>query len=212
MEASFTPTPLEQLKNFTIPRREDLPPDSIRNETSPSTVWHSNNFPRNGAKEHYTIGCIRDPKENGVYSKKQSTKDNAGDETDSSPRATETNEVTQTNTKNQTSVLIIHTQGTNGVKADEFNSGQPSKPPHKVTNALNSVHPLQTMDTDDNVSMNDEPDDDDVHLDVPNARQVAQDQRHGPQPPDLADQFPGAGSGPPQGSVAPDNVPGPVTK
>ena len=99
MEASFTPTPLEKLKNFTIPRREDLPPDSIRNETSPSTVWHSNNFPRNGAKEHYTIGCIRDPKENGVYSKKQSTNDKAVDDTDGSLRATETNEITQTNNK-----------------------------------------------------------------------------------------------------------------
>ena len=65
------------------------------------------------------------------------------------------------------------------MKADKFNSGQPSKPPHKVTNALNSVHPLQTMDMDDNVSMNDEPNDHDVHPDVPNGRQVAQDQRHG---------------------------------
>ena len=59
--------------------------------------------------------------------------------------------------------------------------------------------------------MNDEPEDDDVHLGVPNPHQVAQDQRNGPQPPDLADQFPGAGSGPPQGSIPPDTVQGPVT-
>ena len=58
IESSFTPTPLERLRNFTIPRKEDLPPDSLREETSPSTVWHSNKFPRDGAKEHYTIGCI----------------------------------------------------------------------------------------------------------------------------------------------------------
>ena len=137
---------------------EDLPPDSIRTEPSPSSVWHSNNFPRQGATEHYTIGCERDPKENGAFSQKQSAKDNAEDDTDISPRVTETNKVTLTNTKNQTSVLIIHTQGTSEVKDDEFNSGPPSKTQHKVNNDLNSVQKLQSMETDDSVSMSDAPD------------------------------------------------------
>ena len=59
LEASFTPTQ-SKLKNFVIPRLGDLPPDSLRSEPSPSSVWHANNFPVQGATTHYTIGCERE--------------------------------------------------------------------------------------------------------------------------------------------------------
>ena len=120
IESSFTSTPRERLRNFTIPRKEDLPPDSLREESSPSAVWHSNNFPQDGAKAHYNIGCITNPKENEVYGKKQPTKDNAVDNSDVSLWATKTNEVTQIHTKNPTCVLIIPFKGTNGEETDEF--------------------------------------------------------------------------------------------
>ena len=63
------------------------------------------------------------------------------------------------------------------------------------------------MGMTENVSMTDEPEDNDV----PKPRQVAQAQRNGPPTPALVDQFPGDGNGTPPGSDAPGTLQGPVT-
>ena len=42
LAASFTPSQ-SRLKDYVIPRQ--LPPDSLRSEISPSSTWHSTNFP-----------------------------------------------------------------------------------------------------------------------------------------------------------------------
>ena len=64
----------------------------------------------------------------------------------------------------------------------------------------------------ENVSLTDEPVEDNVQSGVPTPRQVAQALKNGPPTPAIVDQFPGAGNGTPLGSDAPGTIQGLVTK
>ena len=54
IESGITTTPREALREFTIPRKEKLFLDSLREQTSPheasQEAWHSRNFPHEVAK------------------------------------------------------------------------------------------------------------------------------------------------------------------
>ena len=99
IESGITTTPREVLRDFTIPRKEKLFPDSLREQTSPheasQEAWHSRNFPQDMAKMHYNIGCMNNPKENGMPCNKLANDDKAEDGSDATLLETKTNEVTQ---------------------------------------------------------------------------------------------------------------------
>ena len=50
IQAGITTTPHEALKGYSIPRRDELFPESIRESTSPNEAsqesWHDRNFPK----------------------------------------------------------------------------------------------------------------------------------------------------------------------
>ena len=137
---------------------------TFRKRPFKAVIWQAQNQFVEACEVHHKIGCITNPKENGMYGSKQSINDKAVDDSDVPLLETKTNEVAQILNKFPTCVLIIPSKEIKGEENDEIQVLQPSKQPNKVTQVLTSHQPFQSMSTPENVSMTDAPEDDNVQV------------------------------------------------
>ena len=141
------------MREFIIPRKERLFPDSIRESTSPNEAsqeaWHARNFPHNTvsnlktkiatfqqfiksspqAKMYYNPLCLSTTRESGITSNKLSDTNMAEGGSDAPLLETQNRAVIKTLNNTHTSVLIDTSKEQTGTEAE----GSQVQQPHRQT-------------------------------------------------------------------------------